>query len=352
MSPRERNIAPLPKNVKPEDSYIFRRRAEYVCPHLGVREINDVFLTHYGILLKGYFPIGRSLPNAWGFFKPNAGFIFSFVWKGLLTKLTCEFGSSLESTRLDPDKKYLLVYTPWFGYFSWITESLPRIRSVQHRHSDMVLILPEGYAQRPFVLESLTMFSDLTYEVIKDGVHMFVQSLVMPELKPFTYVFNKNSVNDFRDYVTSYVSKLRLNIESFSRIYVSRKNAKNRKIVNNDEVENIFRSSGFSIVLFEEYSFFEQVYLMMNCTILAGAHGAGFANISFMPVGSKLFELIKEYSSVREERPSYWRLAGCLGLDYYVQYCRPVNYNSYDLWVGVDLVVDLEELKKNINIII
>ena len=90
---------------------------------------------------------------------------------------------------------------------------------------------------------------------------------------------------------------------------------------------------------------------MKNCKVLAGVHGAGFANICFMPNESILFELIKEYSSYKEERPSYWRLCSSLNIDYYIQYCKPIKYGDYDLWVGVDLIVDIQKLKTNLNLI-
>ena len=88
---------------------------------------------------------------------------------------------------------------------------------------------------------------------------------------------------------------------------------------------------------------------MKHCNILAGVHGAGFANIAFMAENSSLFELIKEYTSYKEERPSYWRLCSALRIDYYIQYCEPKEYGNYDLWVGVDLKVNINELEDNLN---
>ena len=146
----------------------------------------------------------------------------------------------------------------------------------------------------------------------------------------------------------SYVESLNFDIECHDKIFVSRKKAKNRKIINNKDVVDVFIKNGFSEILFEDYSFFEQIFLMKNCKILAGVHGAGFANIAFMPENSSLFELIKEYSSYKE-RPSYWRLCSALKIDYYIQYCEPKEYGNYDLWVGVDLNVDKQLLIKNLN---
>ena len=341
----------LPVNISEEFKWIFKRRQNYSFPKLTVKKKKNVFLTHYGIMLKNLLPVRHSLPNAWGFKKPNAGFIFQFYRKGLEVYLVCRFGKSLKSITLDTEKKYLFVFTPWFGYFSWITESLPRIYSVEKRHKELILILPEGYSKKKFVMNSLEMFPNLKYEIIPEGIHMEIPKLILPELKPFTYTFDPKTMKDYRQKVWDYVDSLKIDIEIYDKIYVSRKMAKNRMLVNEQEVLDIFSNYNYKELCFEEYTFFEQVYLMKNCKVLAGVHGAGFANICFMPENAILFEMIKEYSSYKEERPSYWRLCSAIDLNYYIQYCKPKEYGNYDLWVGVDLIADIDELKTNLTLI-
>ena len=341
----------LPKNLNQKDIKPFLKRRKYKMPNLKIRFLKNIFLTHGGILINNLLPVMRSLPNAFGFRKPNAGFIYQFYRKGIEIFLVCKYGKSLKSIKLDTEKKYLFVFSPWFGYFSWITESLPRIYSVKRMHNELTLILPETYSKKKFVMNSLEMFPNLKHEIIPEGIHMEIPNLTMPELKPFTYTFEPETMKNYRKMVWDYVDSLDINIEVADRIYVSRKMAKNRKLVNNQEVLDVFSKFNFKEVCFEEYNFFEQVYLMKNCKILGGVHGAGFANIAFMPEKTKLFELIKEYSSYKEERPSYWRLCSALDIDYYIQYCKPKEYENYDLWVGVDLNVDIRELEINIKLI-
>jgi hypothetical protein len=339
----------LPKNLPEKFLFVFKRREYYRFPELKIKERKNIFLSHGGILINNLLPVMHSLPNAFGLRKPNAGFIYQFYRKGLEVFLVCKYGKSLKSKKLDLDKKYLFVFSPWFGYFSWVTESLPRIYSVKKMHSDLTLILPETYSKKKFVINSLELFPNLKYEIIPEGMHMQIPKLIMPELKPFTYTFDPQTMIEYREKIWEYVEQLDIKTEKKSRIYVSRKKAKNRKVINDSEVVNMFKKFGYSEVEFEDYNFFEQVYLMKNCDVLAGVHGAGFANIAFMPNDSNLFELIKEYSSYKEERPSYWRLSSALNINYYIQYCEPEKYDNYDLWIGVNLKVDLELLKENLN---
>ena len=341
----------LPFNIEKKWENIFIKRKFYNFPYLETKKYKNVFLTHYGIILKNLLPIRYTLPNAYGYNMPNAGFIWQFYKKGIEIFLVCKFGKSLKTKTLDKNKNYLFIYSPWFGYFSWVTESLPRIISVLDSHDNLTLILPESYSKKKFVMDSLKIFQNLKYEIIEEGVHMNVPKITIPELKPYTYIFDPKNMKDYRSLIWNYVDKINLNIETHEKIYVSRKKAKNRKIINNDAVEKVFLEFGYKVILFEDLSFFNQVFLMQNCKVLAGVHGAGFANISYMRKNSILFEMIKEYSSYKEERPSYWRLSSALDIKYYIQYCKPKKYGDYDLWVGVDLIVDINKLRNNLNLI-
>ena len=49
----------------------------------------------------------------------------------------------------------------------------------------------------------------------------------------------------------------------------SRKYATKQKVSNEAEVINVFDEFGFKEINFEDYSFYEQVYLMKNCKVLA-----------------------------------------------------------------------------------
>lgn len=339
----------LPINKKNIDDSIFVKRQYYFMPQLKVRSLNNVFLSHYGVLLKNMLTIKRSLPNALGFFKPNGGFVFNFYRKALEVFLVCKYGKSLKYITLDQNKRYLFVYTPWFGYFSWVTESLPRILEVLEEHKGLHLILPEAYSKKKFVVDSLKLYPELKIEVIPEGVHMKAPNLIMPELKPFTYSFCPNTMQKYREFVWAKLDTMKMNIPTFDKIYVSRKKAKNRKLLNEKSVLEVLENHGFKEIIFEDYSFWEQVYLMKNCKVLTGVHGAGFANISFMNEGSVLYEFIKEYSSYKEERPSYWRLSSALNINYYIHYCKPEKYGDYDLWVGVNLIANVEVIDKTLE---
>ncbi|TNF04194.1 MAG: glycosyltransferase family 61 protein [Deltaproteobacteria bacterium] len=343
----------LPRNLEGKELSLFVKRKYYTLPKLKAKFRKNLFITHYGIAMKGLFPVRRTLPNTLGFFtKPNAGFFFKFWRKGIETFLVAKYGKSLKCITLSTEKTYLFAHSPWFGYFSWVTESLPRIYSLIERHEELTLILPESYSKKPFVTESLQLFPNLKYEIIPDGVHMKVPNVVIPELKPYTYVFDASLMCSYRKYVSDFTQSLELKIDTPSRIFISRANAKNRKLVNQTAVDKVLAEFEIQELSMEDFSFFEQVHLMNNCRLLTGVHGAGFANVCFLPEGSDMIEFVKIHEKTKQDRPSYWRLCSALGIGYSVQYCEPETKGNYDLWISVNLIADINKFKQNLELIL
>ena len=220
---------------------VFNNKEFYYLRKLKVKKLHNVFLTHYGICLKNFLTVKNTLPNVrFGRNKPNSGFFFSFLLKGLEIFLVCKYGKSLKSIELDKEKTYLLVYTPWFGYFSWVTESLPRILKVIKKHPNLTLIMPEGIYKRDFIKYSLTLFPDLKSEIIKNEKNMFIKNLLIPELKAFTYEFDPKEMMHLRSFILKGISKKNIKIKTYDKIYISRSKVKNRKIENNKKLNQFF----------------------------------------------------------------------------------------------------------------
>jgi capsular polysaccharide biosynthesis protein len=80
------------------------------------------------------------------------------------------------------------------------------------------------------------------------------------------------------------------------RVYVSRRDAKphRRWIDNGPEVEALFASRGFTIVSMGDCPLPEQVRLFSSARVVAGASGAGLADIVFTPAGSHVITLVSD----------------------------------------------------------
>ena len=84
--------------------------------------------------------------------------------------------------------------------------------------------------------------------------------------------------------------------EKLRRLYVSRRKAADRRIVNESEIKPLLAEHGLETVLCEDLSLAQQVRLFAKTTAIVGAHGAGLTNLIYcMPdsfVGEIRFDCV------------------------------------------------------------
>ena len=77
-------------------------------------------------------------------------------------------------------------------------------------------------------------------------------------------------------------------------VYVSRKLATARRVLNEEQVVDTVRSFGFETVCLEELQLREQIRLFREAEAVIGPHGAGLANIVFSKPGTNLIEFLHD----------------------------------------------------------
>src|ERR1035437_3029876 len=65
------------------------------------------------------------------------------------------------------------------------------------------------------------------------------------------------------------------------RLFVSRRNAAKRRLVNEQEIEALLQADGFETVVLEGMPVVEQARLFAGAEIIVAPHGAGLANVVF-----------------------------------------------------------------------
>ena len=123
--------------------------------------------------------------------------------------------------------------------------------------------------------------------------------------------------------------------KSFRKLYISRRKAKFRKVLNEGDVENILRKFDFETVVLEDISFLEQIRLFSETSVLLGVHGAGLTNMIFMRENSKAIELRSEGD---KNNNCYFSLASAMTLDYYYITCKATDTTTQK----TDIIVDLQ----------
>ena len=99
------------------------------------------------------------------------------------------------------------------------------------------------------------------------------------------------------------------------RILLSRRDTKNRRLVNEHAVESFVRDYGFEIAIPGELSFRQQVELFAQASVVVATHGAGLTNILFAPPGLVVVEMIP--SGIMKNSYLYWTMADELSHEYW-----------------------------------
>jgi len=339
-------VTPLPLGVSENDKKLFISKSEYKVTLSSVSCKKNIFISHEGLALKN----GQLLSSAHFNLKGNQDVTFYFpFWKLAMEQyLVSTYGKSLKKRRLNTGT-YLLAHTKWFGYFFWLTSTLPRLIKTTARHNDLKLIYPEGWKNIKYVNESLNMFPDLKWEVVPNGVHLQVKNLRLPATRQWSNAFHPDEVAMTRKFLFGYLDKKGINLNLGEKIYISRKKAARRKPINESELEKLLIGNGYKTVCMEDYDFFEQISIMRNARVVVGLHGAGLANIQFMPKDSTVIELSPKPVKRKDLRIPFWRLAGICRLKYAIQFCDvakiPASRDIYE----ANIMVDLERLAKNLE---
>ena len=356
MRSRKKIELSIPQGIEKKYELLYRKHALFVCPELGVKKYKNVFVSHEGLCLQHF----RLLP--YSSFNICTSYDKSFGWQ--YYKLVVEqymvstFGKSLKKIILDDDSNYALIHTKWANYSFWITSSLVRLLMLQNSGMDFTLLYPEEWDNVAYIQESLKAFPNLKLKRIPAGVHIQVKNLLLPEVRPFTACFNGEELQMVHNYIVARIPEEYKSRTYSARIYVTRRKAKYRKIGNEQEVVALLEKYGFSVIDFDDMTFWEQVAQMQAANYIVAIHGAGMANIVFANSKTKILELLHEYKSPMAYRFSYWIVCRTLGIDYHCTFNKLLVGKLDDSIVLskdlspdllVDLLVDLSVMESHIN---
>ncbi len=223
-------------------------------------------------------------------------------------------------------------------YYHWMFESLPRLKLLAEVVDDIdYLIVP--YNLKKFHLETLNLlgFPEEKLLKINDGTHLLCERLFVPSIPRQVPTWACEFVRD---------SFLPVDVaEPHRLIYISRKDALFRKIINEEEVEDYLRGIGFEIVQMSELSFLDQVKICAEARIVVGPHGAGLSNIVFCQ-NAKILEIFSpSYVNV-----CYWDLSNRVGNDYYYFLGGDASENSPLSWSNYN--VNMESFKETMESVV
>jgi capsular polysaccharide biosynthesis protein len=103
-------------------------------------------------------------------------------------------------------------------------------------------------------------------------------------------------------------------VQTGLRLYINRRDTKLRRVVNEDRLESLLATRGFTSVSMADYSLDEKIRLCASAEVIVAPHGSGLSNIAFCAPGTQIVEIKGD----DHFQPWFEDVSRAVGLDYQV----------------------------------
>jgi capsular polysaccharide biosynthesis protein len=191
------------------------------------------------------------------------------------------------------------------NYYHWMLDIMPRISLLKQYEElkSIPLIVPKQL--KAFQKESLKMAGISSEKIVEfDGDFCQIEKLYY--LSSLGHSGNP-SPYDVSSLRTLFLGKcLHHQTSSSEYLYITRRDANYRRILEEYKIVDYLKSIGFEIVCLSELSFAKQIEKFSRAKIIIAPHGAGLTNMVFAPKNTQIIELFPEdYIN-----GCFWALAG------------------------------------------
>jgi capsular polysaccharide biosynthesis protein len=322
----------LPVNLQKEDLVLFQQElvknfgSVYAKRYKNVKILSNGAVCKIGIKSGLYF--SQSIPHKKGSRLINEA------------KLHLKSFSSLFSVRKKLNVKKGLLLTDQYSvmFFHWFADVLQKLEAIETSDlniKDYILLIPSTVKSH---------YTDLTlnrynikYKIIENNEIASVNELLhIPLISP-----SGNFRPELAQNLRERFKNNRVRDEKSKRVYITRKFAPNRKLLNEDKLKPILDNLNFTIVAMEQLSFEEQLDIVVNADVLVSIHGAGLSHMLWMDTGSNIIEIRFKDDKTHN---CYYSLASDLNHNYYYFCADSLNKNSSTL--RSDLYLNVESFEK------
>ena len=267
-------------------------------------------------LFTAVIPRGRSLYDCGVVVSPNHNLLADVSWEGYEAVSDAKNHPAMYKLRLPPIKHVagrvaIITSINADNYYHWMFDILPRFEILQKSGltADYYLINSTNRFQKE-CLQVLNIPIERILNPTK-STHIEADELIVPSL--LGPVFKMTPQPQACKYLRSTFLPLVKAQKAHRALYITRDDARNRRVINEAEVKAEVTSLGFEVVSLSNVPVLRQVELFSEASIIVGPHGAGFTNAVFCPLNAVLIELMPE------KRPigCFERLARFVGMRYH-----------------------------------
>ncbi len=310
----------LPVNFEEKDRYLFDHELNKEIENTYLYTLNSVLVVNDTVIT---FPFYRFYPA-----ETHLNGSFSLAQKKAY-KQNIHYPVAF-------NKKGVWITQNWtWMYFHWMIDALTRYVASQSFIDKHPVLLPSSYQKFSYIQESLD-YLGIPYVWYDENKTTYVWELLLPSHTAIPGNYNVGYLNALR---TLFLSKPR-QIENFKRkVYISRKNAITRRMINESSFIHLLAKYSIEYHCLESFSLSEKINLLSNTSLLIGVHGAGLTNMLFLPDQASVIEIRMLGDS---HNNSYFAMASALKFPYYYLEAELVDSSSEEK----DIVLDLEKMER------
>lgn len=202
------------------------------------------------------------------------------------------------------------------NYYHWMKETVPKIRYAREyaRETDLnvTYLVPSGMPS--WLDETLSLLGVPDHRIEHASTSVYhADRLLVPSFPKLTL----GNYDWIRERILSNATPNRETIGAGNNVYISRANAIERRVINEQEVVDMLSEFGFESYRLEEHSLAENAVLFSEADAVVGAHGAGLTDLIYCDD-----TLIVELFGSKIKDP-YKELAEVIGVPYQSIHCQP-----------------------------
>ena len=224
----------------------------------------------------------------------------------------------------------------FYGHF--LFESLGRLALVENKINSYPTIYVAN--NTPYQKRYLSMLELDKKQIIPADQAMpsgiTAERLVMPcYSRMYHHLIDPQITSFLRKKLLPYADRA---LSQGERIFISRRKARYRRILNEQELLPVLEEYSFSVICLEDYSVDEQISILKFAEIVVSPHGTGLTNLLYCDPGTKILEI---FAGLSECHP--YMLSASLNLEYFYLSCAD-SATSYSQ--RTDITVDLAKFKR------
>ncbi len=237
------------------------------------------------------------------------------------------------------------------NYYHWLVDLLPRallLRTASGGFQGFDRILINGshasYEEHSLRAAGVPL-NKLVYVDSRDRFQ--IAQAVIPSMDHSSKIVAPWKIRDLHcvaDAIREVDPGLRRSGPAAKKIYVSRKRAAVRRLLNEEALIPLFEKAGFTVIELELLPWVEQMRLFSNAEIILTPHGAALANIAFCRPGT----MVAEIGTRAGYLDFYLHLAASAQLRYHFLEAHPrspVRRDSLRAYENEDMIIDGADLK-------